>query len=478
MNGEEFIPYKTGDFRAGNVSAIQNCNCVDEAHGATAGATSPFEFWICALAACLLLCFAGLASGLTVGILGMDKTVLHLKMQGTDEDDKRRASRILKLTHDHHRLLITLLLANTAANEALPIVLDRVVSSIAALCISIVGVLVFAEILPMSILTGPRAFSLIAKATCIVDGLNTLCCCVSLPFARLLDRIVGVSEDPGGFNRRDLKSIIELSAERPCSPSGHRNSTVGKEEGRLAVSALQFATQTVVSCTRGLNEVFMLEAEARLDQETLSQIRKESYSRIPIYRGSRDNIVGILLAKSLVGVAPLPEMSLLEWAQEAAASQAPPEDTNYVKCCPPMRLPPRVSAEGGLLDLLHQLRANQQGCQMAVVVDGYAQHGGLRDDKIIGIVTIEDVLEELLQGELEDEFDVSRKLFGPTSPLIPPAVSATVTAAFHGAGVQGSYKELTQSMEEDGSLGSSPNAASREETPLVFGKPQDVLDLT
>merc|ERR1719171_3342582 len=99
----------------------------------------------------------------------MDRTVLHLKMQGGDEKERQKASRILRLTTDHHRLLITLLLANTAANEALPIVLDRIVPPFLAVLLSICGVLIFGEILPMSLLTGPKQLEFIAKSACVVE---------------------------------------------------------------------------------------------------------------------------------------------------------------------------------------------------------------------------------------------------------------------------------------------------------------------
>jgi len=88
-------------------------------------------------------------SGLTIGFMSLDLTALNV-IASTSEDEKERknVAKILPLLKRHHLLLVTLLLSNAIAMEALPIFLDRIVSSIAAIIISVTAVLVVGEVIP------------------------------------------------------------------------------------------------------------------------------------------------------------------------------------------------------------------------------------------------------------------------------------------------------------------------------------------
>lgn len=67
----------------------------------------------------------------------------------------KAAKRVLPILQQHHWLLVTLLLANAAAMEALPIFLDALVPAYAAVIISVTAVLIFGEIIPQAVCTGP-----------------------------------------------------------------------------------------------------------------------------------------------------------------------------------------------------------------------------------------------------------------------------------------------------------------------------------
>ena len=88
---------------------------------------------------------AGLMSGLTMGLLSLDPTTLTVLRDGGTEKERRYAKRILPLVSRHHLLLVTLLLANAAAVEAMPIFLDRVSDPIIAVVVSVTAVLIFGE---------------------------------------------------------------------------------------------------------------------------------------------------------------------------------------------------------------------------------------------------------------------------------------------------------------------------------------------
>jgi Mg2+/Co2+ transporter CorB len=85
----------------------------------------PFEdFIIVPICALLLSIMAGLMSGLTVGLMGIDKLSLKSQLSSGTKEQKLVAKRILALLDDHHLLLVTLLLANALSLESLPVVLE------------------------------------------------------------------------------------------------------------------------------------------------------------------------------------------------------------------------------------------------------------------------------------------------------------------------------------------------------------------
>jgi len=120
-------------------------------------------------------------------------------------------------------------------------------------------------------------------------------------------------------------------------------------------------------------EIFSLSAELRLDR-ALRKLKGVHYSRIPLYEGDRENVVGILYVKDLL--------------------RALKEKGKAIPVRAIMRRPYFVPLTKNAAELLRDFRAKR--LQMAIVVDEY---GGLA-----GLVTMEDLLEELF-GELRDEFD-------------------------------------------------------------------------
>ncbi|WP_414639013.1 HlyC/CorC family transporter [Aquabacterium sp.] len=115
----------------------------------------------------------------------------------------------------------------------------------------------------------------------------------------------------------------------------------------------------------------MLDIESPYD-EVLAFVIATGHSRFPVFEETRDNIIGVLLAKDLLKLQRAPELNLRTLLR------------------PPMFVP----ESKGLNELLHDFRANRS--HLAIVIDEFG--------KTAGLITIEDVLEEIV-GEIEDEFD-------------------------------------------------------------------------
>ncbi len=93
----------------------------------------------------LLVLLGGMFSGLTLGLLSLDPTTLHVLSVGGKPDQQKYAKRIAPLVKRHHLLLVTLLLSNATAMEALPLFLDNLVPEVIAIVISVSAVLLFGE---------------------------------------------------------------------------------------------------------------------------------------------------------------------------------------------------------------------------------------------------------------------------------------------------------------------------------------------
>lgn len=88
---------------------------------------------------------AGLMSGLTMGLLSLDKMSLEVLRRGGKPHQKKFAGRILKIVKHHHLLLVTLLLANALAVEAMPVFLAKITIEVVAIIVSVTAVLIFGE---------------------------------------------------------------------------------------------------------------------------------------------------------------------------------------------------------------------------------------------------------------------------------------------------------------------------------------------
>jgi CBS domain containing-hemolysin-like protein len=163
------------------------------------------------------------------------------------------------------------------------------------------------------------------------------------------------------------------SAPQTASENGNEDGDITEEEGReLLQSVVDFTETLVREVMTPRPDVVAIRADATL-QDLRTLFREEQYSRIPVFRDSLDNIVGIVFVKDLVALPPGAEPPLTTLMRGAYFV---PESK-------------RVS------ELLKEMQRRQ--AQMAIVVDEY---GGTA-----GLVTIEDLLEEIV-GEIRDEYDV------------------------------------------------------------------------
>ncbi len=177
----------------------------------------------------------------------------------------------------------------------------------------------------------------------------------------LLERVLEFLH-PGPDSKKELmETLAEAESRELIEPESRQ-----MLEGVLRMAELS-AGDVMVAAPR----MDLLDIDAPYE-ELLASVIGTAHSRFPVFEGARDNIIGILLAKDLLKLQRAPELNLRTL----------------------LRPPVFVPESKGLNELLRDFRTNRN--HLAIVIDEFGNTAGL--------VTIEDVLEEIV-GEIEDEFD-------------------------------------------------------------------------
>lgn len=142
-------------------------------------------------ASIVVVLIGGMMSGLTVGYMSLDELSLKIKIYVGTPSEQRDAKKILPLIKKHHYLLVTLLFANAAAMEALPLFLDKLMPGYVAVLVSVTAVLVFGEVIPQALCTGPYKLRIAAAFVEPIRMVMYILFLVAYPMAKLLDKVIG-----------------------------------------------------------------------------------------------------------------------------------------------------------------------------------------------------------------------------------------------------------------------------------------------
>ena len=257
--------------------------------------TSFFDsFWFNFIGFTILACFAGAMSGLTVGYLSIDMLILEIKLDSGTEQEKIYAKKIKRVINDHHWILVTLLLCNAFACEAMPILLDKLVSDIMAIVVSVTVLLFVGEIVPQALCTGPNQMKIAAFLAPFTYGLMIITFPLSYPIAKFMDLVVG-KHSKTRFCNSDLKSVIELHLKE------YKGHTINTQQIGYFTGFLDLINTKVKELTIPMEKVYKLDYNQIINYNSIKQIKETGYSRIPIYEDDPNNLIGILYLKDLVG---------------------------------------------------------------------------------------------------------------------------------------------------------------------------------
>ena len=357
-------------------------------------------------------------SGLTVGYLSIDDLVLELRCTNGTDEEKRQASKVLPILAKRHWLLVTLLLMNAACMEALPLFLDKILPEYLAIIISVSLVLLFGEVIPQAICTGPDQVKIASIVAPLTKGLMFLTSPISYPIAKLLDLLLG-EHHKSRFLNNDLKVLIELHTINALERINFRADSTGEnkmglqdEQANLMISALEIREKKVIELMIPIKNTFMIDYDEVLDKFKLQLILEGGYSRIPVYSNhDRNDIVGLLRIKSVIGVDFNQNKTFRELGIE-------------------LKKPLVISPRSSLIDLLREFRKGKS--HMAFITEQVEElqrkYGLNRSNSkillkqdssltfntkrksyskivILGIVTLEDIIEKMINLNILDEDD-------------------------------------------------------------------------
>ncbi|XP_022709103.1 metal transporter CNNM4-like isoform X1 [Varroa jacobsoni] len=331
--------------------------------------------WVQACIVITLLILSGLFSGLNLGLMSLDNTELKVIESCGTPSEQKCAKAIAPLRKNGNYLLCSLLLGNVLVNSTLTILLDDLTSGLIAILGSTMAIVVFGEIIPQAICSR-HGLEVGARTLIITKIFMVLTFLASYPISRALDYVLG--EEIGHvYDREKLIQYIKLTMDY---------TQLANEEVNIISGALELKTKQAGHIMTRIDDVFMLPYNTVLDFETVSNIIRQGYTRIPIYEGNRDTIVGLLNIKDLAFIDP---------------GDAFPLKT----VCDFYKHPLTYCFEDQCLDeLLDEFKKGKS--HMSIVQSIRMGEGADPVYSVVGIVTLEDVIEEILKIEIVDETDV------------------------------------------------------------------------
>lgn len=309
----------------------------------------------------VLVVLAAIFSGLNISIMSLSVGDLERKARLKNRD----AIRVLPLRRRYHLTLASILFANVAVVSASTLNLESAFNGLVAGIVTTILMVVFGEVLPQAIFV-KAALRFCAIFSPLMRLVTWITFPLSWPLARLLDRLIG-PEGHTLHTRAELGMLIDE----------HRRfdgSELDEDEVEIVRSTLQLSEKTVRDIMQPIEEVYWLTDDVVLDEATVREIVNNGYSRVPIFDEALTECHGVLLVKDMVDsdfrTHPTPVRQFVLHETTLVGSRT-------------------------ALDTMFRKFAKIRSHLVPVEKDGV----------VIGIITVEDLIEEIIGHEIADETD-------------------------------------------------------------------------
>lgn len=337
--------------------------------------------WISAASIMGLLVLSAFFSGSETALTAASRG----KLRAQADRGSKGAERALRMTEDSERLIGSVLLGNNVVNILAASLATALFTrlfgesgvALATLVMTLL-VLIFAEVLPKTyaITNAEKTAARVSPVIAVMIFLFSPIVGAVRILVRGVLRLFGVQTDPDSkilSAREEIAGAITL---------GHSEGAVEKEHRDRLLGALDLHERMVEEIMLHRSKIEMINADAT-PEEILSQALQSPHTRLPVYRGETENIIGVIHAKDL-----LRAMDGLTRGENAKGIENFRITDVAMK---PYFVPDTTTLDEQMRQFL------RRKTHFALVVDEY---GALR-----GLITLEDILEEIV-GEITDEFDV------------------------------------------------------------------------
>lgn len=321
----------------------------------------------------VLLVLSGIFSGLETAYV----SITHIQIEKLKKKHRKKAAKVDALKEESHKLLTTILIGNNLVNVSASalstiLTLQLIGSSAVAYTAGILTllILIFGEVTPKRLAIDHNEFICLNSAF-LLKYLMIFLTPIIFVIDIISDLIIGIFSS----NKKNKPKVTEEDIKNAVG-IGERIGQLEPQEKRMIINVFKFNDTQVKDIMTHRNDVFSVSANKNIS-ELKKIIGKVGYSRIPVYEDTKDNIKGILLLKHAIKFF---------------------NGKKSVKIKKIMKSPLFVHESLKIDDMLLDFKTKKT--HIACVLD---EKGGF-----LGIVTIEDVIEEIV-GEIYDEKDIVQK---------------------------------------------------------------------
>jgi metal transporter CNNM len=309
----------------------------------------------------LLVGASAVCSGLNIAFMSLDPQDLRRKAKLGN----KQAQRVVPLRSKHYLVLAAILLTNVGAVSATSLVMERKFFGLLAGILTTLLIVILGEILPQAYFTR-NSLAFCARLV----PLLRLMVFITYPVSKLLSLLLN---QLFGAEKRRLESRHELGVMISEHGAG-ADSELDEDEVEIIKGALQLSEKRVRDIMTPIDQTYWLTRDTILTDEIIDTLKNKGYSRVPILNNQKTQCFGILLVKELVDIdfdERLYRVDDLSLHPAQSVGERTALDTMFRKF---------IAAHSHLMPVE-------------------------RDDEIVGIVTIEDLIEEIIGQEIEDETD-------------------------------------------------------------------------
>jgi len=311
----------------------------------------------------VLILLSAVFSGLTLGFFSLNKDDIERKAELGD----KKAKKIYRVRKNGNLLLCTLLIGNVAVNSTLSIFLGGIASGLMAGIMATALIVVFGEITPQAVFSR-HALILGSKFVWLVKIFIFILYPICKPMSWVLDKVLG-DEMSTIYSKKELVKMIEAHQDSA-------RSDVDADEEKIMKGALSFSNKKVKDIMTSKSVMIILKSDLKLTKKNIIGISATGHSRIPVYEDNRNNITAILYIKDLVH-KDLKGKKVIDVARKKV---------NFIDPNEPLD------------SLFNKFKKTKH--HLFVVLN--------KSKRVAGIVTIEDVIEEIIGDEIIDEYDAKK----------------------------------------------------------------------